>query len=114
MPLVKHYAEGETYELQPGEHLLQLQSTAEVPLHVGIRKGEYMIAYPAAEPMVTYVLTDEQAVRLQQQVQTQVTYRNWLKDGILTVVDMTEPPLLARWLPKSAPPEARDDRPTWR
>jgi len=92
MPLVRHFAEGESYELQPGEVLLQLGNTADVPLYIGIRKGEFLIAQPADEPQLTYVLTEEQHVRLQQQLKLQVTYKGWLKTGLLTITDVTVPP----------------------
>jgi len=89
MPLVRNYATGEVYELLPGEYALQLASTADVPLYVGIRKGEFLLARPADGP--TYVLTEEQYVRLQQQLKTQVTYKNWVKDGLLVITDVTTP-----------------------
>lgn len=94
MPLVRNFADGETYELLPGERALQLTSTAEVPLYVGIRKGEFMYARPAAEPLVTYVLTEEQYVRLQQQIKSQLTYKNWIRDGLLVLTEVEPPPPL--------------------
>lgn len=100
MPLVRNYAEGESFELLPGERALQLTSSADVPLYVGIRKGEFMLARPVAEPPPTYVLTEEQYVRLEQQVRLQVTYKSWLKDGLLVITEVMPP----------APPEARRDR----
>jgi len=90
MPSIRHLAEGApTYEPKPGERLLRLETTATVPLLVGIRRGEYLLAEPAGGR--TYVLTEEQHVRLQQQLAAQPTYQAWLRDGLLTITDLTTP-----------------------
>jgi hypothetical protein len=86
---VRNIPAGEAYEPLPGEQLLQL-TAAEAQLYVGIRKGEYMLAQP--EPAVTYVLTQEQSVRLRQQLKLQPTYQSWVKTGLLTITDVTVPP----------------------
>lgn len=99
MPRVRTVAEGEAYKPAAGEHLLQLQSTAEVPLYVGIKKGEYMIAATDDPPQVTYLLTEEQWVRLQQQVASQLAYKNWIAGGILVLVEVAELPV-----PEPPPP----------
>lgn len=91
MPLVRNIDKG-PYEPAVGERLLQLRNTAEVPLYLGIRKGEYMIAAAPDGPQVTYILTDEQYVRMQQQLALQTTYKNWIASGILTIVEVDDLP----------------------
>lgn len=92
MGQVRFLTEG-PYTPAPGEHLLQLQNTGDVPLYIGIRNGEYMIAPPAgASSTTTYVLTQEQRVRLQQQIQLQATYREWIASGLLTLAEVADLP----------------------
>lgn len=98
MPIVRNIAEGTGYQPAPGERLLQLVNTGEVPLYLGIRNGDYMIAAPSGEPQVTYVLVEEQWVRLQQQLKLQITYKNWIASGLLTLTEVAE-------LPEPTPPE---------
>lgn len=96
MSQVRNIADGDPYEPQPGEHLLQLANTGDVPLYIGIRRGEFMLAAPVGDPVRTYILTEEQYVRLQQQMQLQAAYKDWVTSGLLTLVDPTvvpDPPL---------------------
>jgi hypothetical protein len=106
MPLVRNIAEGGTYQPAAGERLLQLQNNAAVPLYIGIKKGEYMIAATADNPQATYVLTEEQWVRLQQQIASQVTYKNWISSGLLALVEVAELPV-----PPPPPPAAPEEEP---
>lgn len=92
MPMLRSIAAGDTYQPAAGEHLLRLQNTADVPLYIGIRKDEYMIAAIATDPQVTYVLTEEQWVRLQQRLRATPIYQNWIARGILTLTEVTELP----------------------
>lgn len=93
MPSVRKLAEGEVYQQQAGERLLQLENTGDVPLYVGIRNGQYMIAAPSdVMPEPTYVLTEEQWVRLQQQLQSQAVYKGWIASGLLALVEVVPPP----------------------
>lgn len=119
MGQVRFIAPGEPYEVQPGERLLQLANTGETPLFIGIRNGEYMIAAPASEPgvtappvppttLATYVLTQEQYVRLQQQIQLQPTYRAWIASGLLTLTELQEVPVAQTETP---PPPPDEDEP---
>lgn len=107
MPLVRKVPEGEAYQPQAGERLLQLVNTGDTPLSIGIRRGEYMIATAAGDTeQPTYVLTEEQWVRLQQQLQMQATYKNWLATGLLTLREVPEvivPP------PEPEPPPERSE-----
>jgi len=92
VPHVRHLAaDAPTYEPKPGERVLRLETAAEVPqLFVGIGRGEYLLAAPTGS---TYVLTEEQYVRLQQQLAAQATYQAWQRDGLLTITDAaTVPP----------------------
>lgn len=109
MPMVRNIAEGGTYIPQPGERLLQLNNTGETPLYIGIRKGEYMIAASAGAPLVTYVLTEEQWVRLQQQMQLQPAYKSWVASGLLTLVELDELPEAEPPPPPPPPPEPDPD-----
>lgn len=102
MPMVRNIAAGGTYVPAPGEHLLQLQNAGDVPLYIGIRKGEYLMAFAPGAPQVTYVLTEEQWVRMQQQMQLMATYKSWVSSGLLT---LTEIPELAPPPPPPPPPE---------
>lgn len=97
MPIVRNIAEGVGYQPAPGERLLQLVNAGETQLYIGIRNGDYMIAAPAGEAQVTYVLVQEQWVRLQQQLKLQITYKNWIAAGLLTLVEVDE-------LPEPEPP----------
>src|SRR3954469_21536790 len=99
MPLVRNIAEDGVYQPAGGERLLQLQNNATVPLYIGIKKGEYMIAATADGPQVTYVLTEEQWVRMQQQLASQITYKNWIANGLLALVEVSELPV-----PEPPPP----------
>jgi hypothetical protein len=101
MPLLRNFAEGEAYAPLQGERLLQLQNTGLVPLYLGIRKGEFMIAATAENPQVTYLLTEEQFVRLQQQIAAQAAYKNWIASGLLTLVEVPQLPAA----PPPPPPE---------
>jgi hypothetical protein len=107
MPLVRNIAEGGVYQPAAGERLLQWQNTAQVPLYLGIRKGEYMIAATADGPQVTYVLTEEQYVRLQQQLASQAAYKNWIASGLLTLVEVDELPVPPP--PPPPPPAPTED-----
>jgi|SRR3954463_9143626 hypothetical protein len=105
MPLVRNIAEGGTYQPAAGERLLQLPNTGDVPLYIGIRNGEYMISAAVGEPLVTYVLTETQWVRLQQQLQLQATYKKWVASGLLTLVEVPE-------LPVPVAPPLEEESPT--
>lgn len=99
MPLVRNIADTTGYERQPGEVLLDFTNTGDVPLYVGIRKGEYMVAAPASAPQVTYILTNEQCVRLQQQGQISSAYREWVASGLLTYETEPDDPNGPPWGP---------------
>jgi|SRR3954463_16212334 hypothetical protein len=105
MSQVRNIADGDPYEPQPGEHLLQLANTGDVPLYLGIRRGEFMLAAAAGEPVRTYILTEEQYVRLQQQLAMQAAYKEWLASGLLTLVDPTVV------VPPPPPPETEEELP---
>lgn len=118
MPLVRTVAEGEEYQPAAGERLLQLQNTGDVPLYLGIRNGEYLVAavvaaetqaLPGKPPKptadTTYILTTEQYVRLQQQLALQTTYKNWIASGLLTIVEV------ASVSPSSSPPPGPEPEP---
>ncbi len=107
MGQVRFIAPGDPYTVQPGERLMQLENTGDVPLYVGIRNGEYMIAAAAGDPVVTYVLTQEQYVRLQQQLQLQPTYKSWIASGLLTLTELQEVPVTET--PPPPEPEPEDD-----
>jgi hypothetical protein len=109
--MIRNIAEGGTYVPTAGEHLLQLVNAGDVPLYVGIRKGEYMIAPAAGAPQFTYVLTEEQWVRLQQQMAT-ATYKSWVASGLLTLSELSElvPP---EEPPAEEPPAEAEEPPAW-
>lgn len=100
MPLVRNMLPTDTYQPKAGEHLLRLANSGDVPLYIGIRNGEYMLAQPPSEPQPVYVLTKEQYVRMQQQFQLQTAYKNWVTSGLLTLVEITQ-------LPEATEPPAR-------
>lgn len=103
MPMVRNIADAAGYVRQPGEVLLDWTNTGEVPLCIGIRRGEYMIAAPAGAEQVTYILTHEQCVRLQQQGQISSAYRDWVASGLLTFVTEPDDPNGPPWGPGGKP-----------
>lgn len=103
MAQVRSIAEG-PYQPAADERLLQLANTGEVPLYIGIRNGEYMIAAAAGEPQVVYVLTETQWVRTQQQMQLQPTYKKWVASGLLTLTELDS-------VPAPTPPPPPEEEP---
>src|SRR5262245_20075255 len=102
MPQVRFIAIG-PYLPGPGERLLLLQNSGDrTPLYIGIRNGEYMIAQPMGTSQPTYVLTEEQWVRMQQQLAAQPAYVSWVQSGLLTLVEQAS-------VPEPPPPPPPED-----